>query len=410
MESPEQQIRKHENKAYKRHKILVSLGGRPSRPIQREPVYRISDGEGGVTIRHTTLDREFTVEAPELMIYHWWLEGKKVKHELSLWQAFKLQQAAWLNFPTAIRNSDISVQTLWKSLNDWRDFEMWHSLEVARHSEKKENSRRALEKMKHQFSLPIGSRKQSFDLSDDLWSQLEEIRQHKYRITESMIYQRWIGNQYTEILKGASDVVMRMCEEAMRAQAHGIYQELKRLGLRCGMLRPSSVYQPTCVQGILHWKDEYLRLSREKANWNFVITSCGHGLPAHVAERDRQLDRYESAAALITSIDSCREEYETQRDQARAWRRIQVWVERIVSHLDAVHSIYIQEHFKEIQTLVDLAFEEVTSARNRLEMAEELQISVATQQRASEKRIQQSRKGIHPSSQGTHSTSPRVHH
>ena len=122
--------KERQNRAHAAYEELVSLGGRPTRPVRPKPVYKTTlegdlltwfDEEKGETCRCE----------PQIFISgHWLDEANKFEQELNDWKEFKSYQEEvrrdvhihlWQEYPPA-EEFDQSVQEYLVGLRSWRGY------------------------------------------------------------------------------------------------------------------------------------------------------------------------------------------------------------------------------------------------------------------------------------------------
>ena len=274
----------YKESAYRYHGTLIEMGGRPTRSVLEEPVWKAvhKSEEGIIELIDEHGKRECTLQDDICPInYHWGEESTRFEQELDRWKLFQNYQRTHAHLPplkTAFDLTDAGepLKVILVRLNEWREFEVYHQCKVNDTLMATWRIRSALQRLflEEEALDPAAS---TLEIQQQIGRWLDQLFWKQTCLDAAQKQLTCIENQNFEMLSEASasleNSTLFLCqqlERKMEEQTTGVWQELELLGARPSRPAQAASTAP-CVQRILHWKLETSRLLKDHREWKIFL-------------------------------------------------------------------------------------------------------------------------------------------
>ena len=389
--------------AYKYHDLLLTMGGRPTRAVLKEPIGKAIYEHDEIRIVDDREELHDTIALHEnFTVHHWIKECARFGEELDRWQKFRDYQQV-TEFEPLLKasfdpeNTDQRLVKILVGLNDWREFQYYQQAEIGRATVLTWKTTRHMESIMREEATsdePTASP----EVQNGLEICFRQAFPQQQTLETSQIQLAWAESQIPEILAEACSLLEAACplqrqlEMRLEKQVNALNQELKSLEAKPDCLMHAPHQSAGLAQRIAHWGSEMTRLMAEHWEWKMFLAwretkpytekSTKNGEQEtngrlsdlqiwvdHVAYRKYQLDRTRSWVAGWVRLQRLRENdiNTTPRDQGlfileNTISQIQAYVKKFQQD---IHTAELQVRSAE-QHLAELSSQRFSPATVRI--------------------------------------------
>lgn len=387
----EDQILELKDFTREQYDTLIALGGKPTRPIRMEPVWKASNEKGLLYIMDAELKHKISLPEEDLIIFHWGQECSKFEEELQQWREFRNYQTSdkhplLLDTPLTSDVASPRLTAVLKRLNDWREYENWQWQKVNNTTKLKDRCRRALEGLREQGLASNDPEEKHAAQMSPLGNWLFNIERRGEEMTTQRKHLAWIRSQYHEILKEihasllASPSLLQELESSMQTQVDILRQDLQQLGFTCNppvcCLDPHPCYRKRSLD--LNAKTS--QLLEQKQDFQTYVEWRQKGSKHESA--DCLWEGKPNFDLLKEYMDHRQSIMDNQTEQVESWQRIVEWREYIIRVRGGVQpdaSDFRLCYLNHAREYVCVSQEDAEVAKSKLQRAQQMLAGVTAQ-------------------------------
>ncbi len=272
---------------------IITLGGRPTRPIQKHPNEKPYMVDGMTHYREDYERIEVICEVDDRRASsHWAKERNYWGDELWRWQKFKEGQQIHgrSELDLELKNTDEALTEALSKLDDWQQFQLHHQRKVSEaemfYEECQQNIAKSLSAMD-----AVSSVDRMFAVQKPFGGWLSKAQEQLDASQKDLM---WVKSQWTEVIAEACASIapvprlQKELEAKFEMQTKTVYRTLQEKGAR-----PShSIHPPdkkaTFAQRLQHWISEDSGFEAELWDWKLFTAWRRCATSADTANREAQ--------------------------------------------------------------------------------------------------------------------------